>query len=413
MEDAVIVSITRTAVGKSRKGALADTRAEDLGRTVLEEAVRRAPGLAKVDVDDVIVGCAMPEGEQGLNFARTMALYAGFPVTVPAITVNRFCASGLQAIAFAAERIALGRAEAIVAGGVESMSHVPMAGFKLAPHPQLVETMPELYMGMGHTAEAVARRFGITREDQDAFALASHRKADAALRAGRFRDEIVPVAALRRGVDPSGRPFAQPLLFDTDEGVRPDTSLAGLAKLKPAFSLGGTVTAGNASQMSDGAAAAVVLSRRKAEALGLRPLAALRAFALAGVEPELMGVGPVQAIPRALRCAGLTREQVDLYEINEAFAAQCMHVIRELELDEARVNVNGGAIALGHPLGCTGAKLTASLIYELRRRGGGIGVVSMCVGGGMGAAGVFEVYPAEGEARPNLLKTPEIEEGDA
>ncbi|KRE49494.1 acetyl-CoA C-acyltransferase [Paenibacillus sp. Soil724D2] len=393
MKEAVIVSITRTAVGRAKKGSFAQTRAEDLGKVVLEEAVRRAPGLDKGDVEDIIIGCAMPEGEQGLNFARTMSLYAGFPVTVPAITVNRFCSSGLQAIAYAAERIMLGHAEVIVAGGVESMSHVPMTGFKLSPHPGLVESMPEVYMGMGHTAEEVAQRFGISREAQDGFATRSHQKAAAAIAAGKFVDEIVPVSTSVKGIDERGKAFERKFVFAMDEGVRPDTSVEGLAKLKPAFSLGGSVTAGNASQTSDGAAAAVLMSCERAEALGLKPLATFKAFALSGVEPEIMGVGPVKAIPKALQMAGITQDQVSLFEINEAFASQCVHIIRELGLNEDLVNVNGGAIALGHPLGCTGAKLTTSLIHELQRRGGGYGVVSMCIGGGMGAAGVFEVHP--------------------
>lgn len=382
VRDAVIVSAARTAVGRAKKGSLAQTRAEDLGRAALNAAIERAPGVSKSDVDDIIIGCAMPEGEQGLNFARIMALYAGFPSTVPAITINRFCSSGLQAIAFAAERIMLGAADIVLAGGVESMSHVPMTGFKPAPHPNIVEELPQAYMSMGHTAEEVARRFGISREDQDRFALESHRRAAAAIAAGRFRDEIVPMT-----VRLDDREF----VFHTDESVRPDTSLEALAALRPSFALGGTVTAGNASPMSDGAAAVLVMSRERAEALGVTPLATFRAYALAGVDPEIMGVGPVEAIPRALRQAGLAADDVDLYEINEAFAAQCVHVVRELRLDASRVNVNGGAIALGHPLGCTGAKLTATLLHELRRRGGGIGVVSMCIGGGMGAAGVFEV----------------------
>ncbi|MCY9592850.1 acetyl-CoA C-acyltransferase [Paenibacillus chitinolyticus] len=392
MKEAVIVSIVRTPVGKAKKGSLAQTRAEDLGRIVLEEAVGRAPGLRKEDVEDIIIGCAMPEGEQGLNFARTMALYAGFPAAVPAVTINRFCSSGLQSIAYAAERIMLGHADVIIAGGVESMSHVPMTGFKLSPHPKLAVEMPEVYMGMGHTAENVAQRFGISREDQDAFAAESHRKAAAAIAAGRFKEEIVPVETSVRGVDAGGKRWEKPVVLDTDEGVRADTTTGVLAKLRPSFALNGSVTAGNASQTSDGAAAAVLMSRERAEELGLKPLAAFRSFALAGVAPEIMGVGPVEAIPKALKQAGITRDQVDLYEINEAFASQCVHIIRELKLDEAKVNVNGGAIALGHPLGCTGTKLTATLVHELRRRGGGYGVVSMCIGGGMGAAGVFEVY---------------------
>ncbi|MDO3681119.1 acetyl-CoA C-acyltransferase [Paenibacillus ehimensis] len=392
MREAVIVSVARTAVGKAKKGRLAQTRAEDLGKAVLEAAVERAPGLKKEDVEDVIIGCAMPEGEQGLNFARIMSLYAGFPVTVPALTINRFCSSGLQSIAFAAERIMLGTADVIVAGGVESMSHVPMTGFKLSPNPKIVEQMPEVYIGMGHTAENVAERFGISREDQDRFSARSHEKAAAAIRDGKFRDEIVPVQTQWTQVDDSGKVKSESFAFDTDEGVRADTTAQVLGKLKPSFKLNGTVTAGNSSQMSDGAAAAVVMSKERAEALGLKPLATFRSFALAGVDPEIMGVGPVEAIPKALRMAGLSIGDVDLFEINEAFASQCVHIIRQLGLDEEKVNVNGGAIALGHPLGCTGTKLTATLIHELRRRGGGIGVVSMCIGGGMGAAGVFEVH---------------------
>ncbi|HAF97375.1 acetyl-CoA C-acyltransferase [Paenibacillus lactis] len=394
MREAVIVSLARTPVGKAKKGSLAQTRVEDLGKAVLEAVIARAPGLKKEDVEDIILGCAMPEGEQGLNVARIISLYAGYPVTVPALTVNRFCSSGLQAIAFAAERIMLGYADVIIAGGVESMSHVPMTGFKPAPHPTIVDEMPEVYIGMGHTAEEVARRFGITREAQDAFAASSHRKAAAAIAEGKFRDEIVPVNVSLAAADESGKVRSKSFTFDMDEGVRPDTSPEVLAKLRPAFALGGTVTAGNASQTSDGAAAVAVMSREKAEALGLKPLATFRSFALAGVEPEIMGVGPVEAIPKALRMAGIGLGEVDVFEINEAFASQCLHIIRALDIDESKVNVNGGAIALGHPLGCTGAKLTVSLVSELARRGGGYGVVSMCIGGGMGAAGVFEVHAA-------------------
>lgn len=395
MEEAVIVSAVRTAVGRGRRGTLAGTRAEDLGKTVLQAAVDRVPGLERTEVDDVVLGCAMPEGEQGLNVARLISLYAGFPVSVPAITINRFCSSGLQAIAFAAERIMLGYAETVVAGGVESMSRVPMTGFKLSPHPDLLEAMPEAYMSMGHTAERVAKRFGVTREDQDRYAYESHRKAARAIADGKFAGEIVPVATVRTGYDPQRGPWREPVAFDTDECVRPDTTLEALAKLKPSFSASGTVTAGNTSPVSDGAAALVVMSRSKAQRLGLTPLAAFRAFAVAGVEPEVMGIGPVEAIPKALRMAGLSKDDIDLFEINEAFAAQVIPIVRRLELDDGKVNVNGGAIALGHPLGCTGAKLTATLIHELRRRGGGYGVVSMCVGGGMGAAGVYEVYGAD------------------
>lgn len=391
----VIVSAVRTAVGKAKRGALAQTRAEDLGRAVLRAAVERVPGLTAADVEDVIIGCAMPEGEQGLNFARIMSLYAGFPNTVPALTVNRFCASGLQAIAFAAERIQLGDADVIIAGGVESMSHVPMTGFRLSPHPSIVDTMPEAYMGMGHTAEEVARRYDVSRQAQDQFAAASHAKAAAAIAAGRFRDEIVPIEAVIGTVDVSGRPREKRFIFDTDEGVRPDTTEERLNKLKPSFARDGTVTAGNASQMSDGAAAVVVMSRGRAEELGIQPIAAYRSFAVAGVAPEIMGIGPIEAIPKALRRAGITQQQVDLFELNEAFAAQCVPIIRDLGIPKHTVNVNGGAIALGHPLGCTGAKLTVSLLHELKRRGARYGVVSMCIGGGMGAAGVFEAeYPS-------------------
>ncbi|MDU4695513.1 MAG: acetyl-CoA C-acyltransferase [Paenibacillus sp.] len=393
MKEAVIVSTARTAVGRAKKGSLTQTRADDLGKIVLDAVVERTPGLSKAEVEDIIIGCAMPEGEQGLNFARIMALYAGFPVTVPALTINRFCSSGLQSIAFAAERIMLGQADVLIAGGVESMSHVPMTGFKVSPNPQIVAEMPEAYMAMGHTAERVAERFGVTREDQDRFALESHRKAAQAIAEGKFKEEIVPFEAEQRSLDERGKVKVKRFVFDTDESVRGDTTHEALAKLRPSFKQGGTVTAGNSSPMNDGAAAVVVMSREKAEALGLQPLATFRSFAVAGVEPELMGVGPVKAIPKALSAAGLTLDDVDLFEINEAFASQCLHVIRELGLGEDKVNVNGGAIALGHPLGCTGTKLSISLIHELRRRGGGYGVVSMCIGGGMGAAGVLEVHP--------------------
>lgn len=390
--DAVIVAAVRTAVGKASKGSLAETRAEDLGRAVIQGALERVPELSPALIEDVIIGCAMPEGEQGLNFARVISLYAGLPVTTPAVTVNRFCASGLQAIAYAAERIRLGDASVVAAGGVESMSHVPMTGFKLSPHPAIVDARPEVYMGMGHTAEEVARRYGVTREAQDAFASASHRKAAAAIEAGRFRAEIVPLTVTRSGVNDAGRPWENVFEFHTDEGVRPETTVQTLAPLKPSFAREGTVTAGNASQMSDGAAAVIVMSRSRAAELGLRPLAVFRGYSVAGVAPEIMGIGPIEAIPKALNRAGISLEQVDLFEINEAFAAQCIPIINELGINPELVNVNGGAIALGHPLGCTGTKLTVSLIHELSRRGGGIGVVSMCIGGGMGAAGVIEVY---------------------
>lgn len=390
--DAVIVSAARTAVGKANKGSFAETRAEDLGRAAIKGALGRVPGLSPDAIEDVIIGCAMPEGEQGLNMARVISLYAGLPVTTPAVTINRFCASGLQSIAYAAERIRLGEADAIIAGGVESMSHVPMTGFRLSPHPGIVDAMPEVYMGMGHTAEEVARRYGVTREDQDAFAAASHQKAATAIAAGLFREEVVSVMARRTGTDDNGRPWERTFSFAVDEGVRPETTVQTLAPLKPSFAREGTVTAGNSSQMSDGAAAVIVMSRKRASELGLQPLAVFRGFSVAGVAPEVMGIGPIEAVPKVLHKAGLSLEDVDLFELNEAFAAQCVPIIRELGLDPERVNVNGGAIALGHPLGCTGTKLSVSLIHELRRRGGGIGVVTMCIGGGMGAAGVLEVY---------------------
>ncbi|WP_324717901.1 acetyl-CoA C-acyltransferase [Carboxydochorda subterranea] len=378
MMDAVIVSAVRTPVAKARRGALKDMRADELAALVIREAVQRVPGLDPAEVDDVILGCAMPEADQGLNVARIAAIRAGLPVSVPAMTVNRFCSSGLQSIAMAAERIMTGAADVVVAGGVESMSRVPMTGFKFSPNPYLVEHYPEVYMAMGHTAEEVARRYGVSREDQDAYALRSHQRAARAIDAGAFRDETVPV------------PLGDGARFEVDEGVRRDTSMEALAALKPAFSEGGTVTAGNSSQMSDGAAAVVVMSSRRAEALGLEPLGIFRGFAVAGVPPEIMGIGPVEAVPKLLRRLGLRLDEIGLVELNEAFAAQTVAVIRQLGMDEERVNVNGGAIALGHPLGATGAKLTATLLYEMARRRVRWGLVTMCVGGGMGAAGLFE-----------------------
>lgn len=393
VKEAVIVSAVRTAVGKAHKGRLAGTRIEDITKPVLEEVIRRAPGINKEDVEDIIIGCSMPEGEQGLNFARTMALYAGYPETVPALTINRFCSSGLQSIAFAAERIMAGFADVIIAGGAETMSHVPMTGFHYSPHPVIQEEIPEVYMGMGLTAENVAERYGITRKEQDRFAADSHKKAARAIAEGKFIDEIVPIPIRGSMADINGNQVEEIIEFDTDEGVRAETNSESLAKLKTPFKEDGTVTAGNSSQMSDAAAAVLVMSREKAEELGLKPLAVFRSFALTGVEPEIMGIGPVKAIPKALKMAGITKEDIKLIELNEAFASQAIQVIREAELDENIVNVNGGAIALGHPLGCTGTKLTVSLIHELQRRGGGYGVVTMCIGGGMGAAGVFEVLP--------------------
>lgn len=389
MREAVIVTAVRSAVGKAPKGSLKDARPDELASQVIRAALERTPGLEPQEVDDVILGCAMPEGEQGLNVARIAALRAGLPVSVPGVTVNRFCASGLQAIAMAAERILAGWAEVVVAGGVESMSLIPMTGWRFAPHPELVEAWPDIYLSMGNTAEVVARRFEISREEQDRWSLRSHQRAAAAIREGRFSDEIVPVR-VKRWTEDGPVPRVGELVFEVDEGVRFDTSLEALSKLKPVFAKDGTVTAGNASQTSDGAAACVVMSSQRAEALGLRPLGVLRSFSVAGVPPEVMGIGPVEAVPKALRLAGIRLQDVDLVELNEAFASQTLAVIRQLELDPERVNPNGGAIALGHPLGCTGAKLTATLLHEMRRRRARYGVVTMCVGGGMGAAGVFE-----------------------
>jgi acetyl-CoA acyltransferase len=390
MREAVIVTSVRTPVGRAYKGALATARPDDLAAVALRGALERTPGLDPAEVDDVILGCAFPEAEQGLNVGRLAALLAGLPHSVPGQTVNRFCSSGLQTIALAAQAVMAGMAEVVLAGGVESMTRVPMTGNKIMVNPDLVRSQPDAYLGMGLTAENVAERWGVSREDQDAFALESHRRAVAAQQAGRFGDELVPVEVRRRapgknaGVEESASVHAQ------DEGPRADSSLEALAKLKPAFKQGGTVTAGNSSQMSDGAAISVVMSADRARALGLEPLARFVAFAAAGVDPAVMGIGPVEAIPKALRLAGLAPEDVGLVELNEAFASQALHVIRTLGLDPARVNVNGGAIALGHPLGCTGAKLTATLLHEMPRRGARYGVVSMCIGGGMGAAGVFE-----------------------
>ncbi len=381
MREAVIVSSVRTAVGKAPKGSLRRTRPDDMAAAVIRGALGRVGALDPALVDDVVLGCAMPEAEQGMNMARQAALLAGLPVSTTAMTINRFCASGLSAIAQATDAIRVGEADVVVAGGAESMSLVPMGGNKLAPNPTLAEKNPDAYLGMGMTAELVARKYGVDREAADAFALASHQKAVAAIEAGRFRDEIVPLAL---GSNGSSR------VFDTDEGPRRDTSAAALAGLRPAFAAKGTVTAGNSSQMSDGAAATIVISEDRAKALGLTPLARLVSYALAGVPPEIMGIGPVEAVPKALKRAGLKLSDIDLVELNEAFAAQAVAVIRTLGLDPAKVNVNGGAIALGHPLGCTGAKLTAQLLAEMARRKSRYGLVTMCVGGGMGAAGIFE-----------------------
>lgn len=391
MREAVIVGGVRTAVGKAPKGTLKDTRPDDLGAILIQELLQKTPGLNPTEIDDVIIGNAFPEGEQGMNVARNVALRAGLPSSVPAMTVNRYCSSGLQTIAMAAERIMVGFADIIIAGGIESMSMIPMGGNKPAPNPWLMENNPAAYMPMGLTAEEVASRFGITREEQDEFALRSHQRAAKAIAEGKFKDEIVPIQVKRTYIDDSGKAVTEELIFDTDEGVREDTSLEALAKLKPAFKEKGSVTAGNSSQTSDGAAMLLVMSREKAEELGLQPLARFVAFAVAGVDPDIMGVGPKEAIPKALKLAGLTIEDIDLFEINEAFASQAVYVVKELGLDPKKVNVNGGAIALGHPLGCTGSKLSVSLLNELKRRQGKYGVVSMCIGGGMGAAGIFEL----------------------
>ena len=395
MKEAVIVSAVRTPVGKAYKGALRATRPDDLGALVIREAIARVPGLNPNDVEDVILGCAMPEAEQGMNVARIASLRAGLPVTVPAMTVNRFCSSGLQAIALAANRIMAGQGEVAVAGGTESMSLVPMGGNKVAPNPWLMDHYPDTYLGMGLTAENLAKKYNVSREDADRFSYESHQKALAAIAAGRFNDEIIPVevsiTSVENGANGNGdKPKTTIRIFDIDEGPRADTSIEALAKLKPAFHTHGTVTAGNSSQMSDGAAAAVVMSADRARALGAKPLARFLGFATAGCAPEEMGIGPVFAIPKALKIAGLTLDQIDVIELNEAFAAQSLSVIRQAGLDPAKVNPNGGAVALGHPLGCTGAKLTATILRELERRNARYGLVTMCIGGGMGAAGIFE-----------------------
>ena len=399
MREAVIVSSVRTAVGKAPKGTLRTTRPDDLAAVAVKEAVARAKGLDPKEVEDVIIGCAMPEAEQGMNVARIAALRAGLPVESSAMTINRFCSSGLQAIALAAQRIMAGQGDVALAGGAESMSMVPMGGNKVAPNPWLMDHYPDAYLGMGLTAENLAKKYGITREQADEFSLASHKKALAAIAAGKFKDEVVPVevnyTVLETSAAANGKPAGTraktvKTTFDTDEGPRADTSMEALAKLKPAFHVHGIVTAGNSSQMSDGAAAAVVMSADRARALGIKPMARFLAFATAGCPPEEMGVGPVYAIPKALKIAGLKLEDIDVIELNEAFAAQALIVIKLAGLDAARVNVNGGAIALGHPLGCTGAKLTATILRELDRRNGRYGLVTMCVGGGMGAAGIFE-----------------------
>jgi acetyl-CoA acyltransferase len=391
MPEAVIVAAVRTPVGKAPNGVLRHTRPDDLAAAAIAAALAKVPQVDPAEVEDVILGCAMPEGEQGLNVARIASLRAGIPDSASAVTVNRFCASGLQSIAYAAERVQAGAADVVIAGGTESMSLVPMGGLRVSPNPTLMDSYPDVYLSNGLVAENHARESKISREAQDAFALESHRRAVAAIDAGRFTDEIVPVDAAVIDEAPAvGRPLAAARRVDTDEGPRRDTSVDALAKLRPAFHANGSVTAGNSSQTSDGAAAVVVMSAARAKALGIDPLARFVTYATAGVAPELFGIGPVPAIRKALARAGLALDAIDLVELNEAFAAQILACLAELPIDRARLNVNGGAIALGHPLGCTGAKLTATLLHELRRRKGRYGLVSMCVGGGMGAAGVFE-----------------------
>jgi acetyl-CoA acyltransferase len=390
MREAVIVNCLRTAVGKAPRGTLRQTRPDDMAATVIAALLKRTPELSPDQIEDVILGCAYPEAEQGHNLARIAVFRSGLPDSIPGVTINRFCSSGLQAIAMAAERIMVGSADVILAGGAESMSLVPTPGARLAPNPYLAELHPDVYLNMGLTAENVARKYNVSREDADAFALASHQKALAAIREGRFKEEIVPLEVTRTVSENGAGPRTTKIVFDLDEGPRADTSLAALAKLKPVFHAHGTVTAGNSSQTSDGAAVALVMSAERARTLGLKPMARFVAFATVGVPPEIMGIGPVVAIPKALRLAGLKLTDIDAIELNEAFAAQSLAVIREAGLDPSKINVNGGAVALGHPLGCTGAKLTATLLREMKRRGARYGMVTMCVGGGQGAAGIFE-----------------------
>lgn len=384
MQEAYIIQAKRTAIGKAIKGSLAQVRPDDLGAYVIQDILKNVPSLKREEIDDCVIGCSFPEGEQGMNVAKIMAMRAGLPFDVPGVTVNRFCSSGLQAISMAADRIRLGEADVMIAGGAESMSAVPLGGAKPAPNPYLVENMPEAYVSMGITAENVAKKYEITREQQDSFAVLSHQKAWAAQTSGRFDDEIVPVL-----LPNWGKPGEK--WFNKDEGIRAETTLESLAKLKPAFLNGGTVTAGNSSQTSDGAAITLLMSEPKVKELGLKPIAVWRGFAVAGVEPELMGIGPIKAIPKVLKQVGLTLEDIDLFELNEAFASQSLAIIKTLNIDVAKVNVNGGAVAFGHPLGCTGAKLTATLLHEMTKRKLKYGIVTMCIGGGMGAAGVYEL----------------------
>jgi len=390
MEEAVIVATGRSAIGKAGRGSLRQTRPDEFGAQVLKAVIERAQGLDPAQIEDVIMGCATPEAEQGMNTARIISLRAGLPTSVSGVTVNRFCSSGLQALAMAAQGIQTGMYDTVVAGGVESMSILPMGGHNISPNPTLARDYPQAYISMGHTAEEVAARFGVSRSDQDAFAARSHARAAQARAQGALSAQIVPLEVTIRDEDELGRPRSRNVVFSVDEGVRPETSVEVLAKLRPAFRANGTVTAGNSSQTSDGAAALVLMSARRAAAAGLRPLGVFRAFAVAGVDPEIMGVGPVAAVPKVLEKAGLRLQDIDLIELNEAFAAQAVHVIRALQMDEDRVNVNGGAIAIGHPLGCTGARQAVDILAELERRNQRYGLVTMCIGGGMGAAGVIE-----------------------
>jgi acetyl-CoA acyltransferase len=388
--DPVIVATARTAVGKAKRGSLATVRPDDMAVAVIKDLLKRAEGLKPEEINDVILGCAFPEGEQGLNMSRLVALRAGLPVSVPAETINRFCSSGMQSIAHAAFGIMAGQMDCVIAGGTESMTMVPMTGLKFSPNPNLAAEWPGAYLGMGLTAENVSERYKISREDQDAFAYNSHRKATHAVESGIFDPEIVPIQVDLVEYDTAGDLRKKSFAFKRDEGPRADTTLEALARLKPAFKEGGTVTAGNSSQVSDGAAGVIIMSREKAESIGLKPLARFVAFAVGGVEPEYMGIGPIVAIPKALKLAGLELKDISLIELNEAFASQSLAVIREVGIDPEIANVNGGAIALGHPLGCTGAKLTTQIVNEMKRRNVQFGMVSMCIGGGMGAAGIFE-----------------------
>jgi acetyl-CoA acyltransferase len=390
MKEAVIVSAIRTPVGKAKRGGLATVRPDEMATAVIHALLRQTPNLDPREIEDVIIGCAFPEGEQGLNMARMIALRAGLPNTVPGETINRYCASGVQAIAHAAYAIQSGQIDTAIAGGAESMTMVPMTGYKFSPNPYFAQDLPQYYTNMGLTAENVAMKYEVSREDQDAFSLQSNLKAAKAVESGLFDRELVPIDVDITELGEDEKPVNKKFVVKRDEGPRADTSLEALAKLKPAFKEGGTVTAGNSSQMSDGAAGVIVMSAGKAAQLGLKPLARFVAFAVRGVPPELMGIGPIVAVPKVLNIAGLSLNSIDLIELNEAFAAQSLAVIRELDLDVQRVNVNGGAIALGHPLGCTGAKLTTQLIYEMGRRKSKYGMVTMCIGGGMGAAAIFE-----------------------